>query len=324
MIAMTWRQHRAQLVIGAAAVLAWVAYMVITRQQHAAFANSIGLSSCLAAKARSCGTLAAAFIDRFGGIPQVFTLIAGLPLLAGLFWGAPLIAREVETGTFRLAWTQSVGRGRWLTVKLATFLAAIVVSAVLLSLSFSFWLHIYSQISDAGYTNIDRLAPPAFDLTGIAPFATMLFAFALGTAAGAVIRRTVPGMAVTLGGYLGVVLPLESWRYTVLTPFTKTGPFTVGSMPSPPGAYTLSSGYATATGHPVPFSHLVQVCGTPEGSHGVGIKLSCLAAHGFRVSEVYQPASRYWPLQGIYSGSLVVVAAILLGVAVWWTVRRVR
>jgi hypothetical protein len=324
MIAMTWRQHRAQLLIGAAAVVAWIAYMMITRQQHASFANSIGLSSCLADKARDCGTLAAAFINRFGGFPQVFTLIAGLPLLAGLFWGAPLIAREVETGTFRLAWTQSVGRGRWLTVKLVTFFAAIVVAAVALSLSFSLWLHIYSQISEAGYTNIDRLAPPAFDFTGIAPFATMLFAFALGTAAGAVIRRTVPAMAVTLGAYLGVILPLESWRYTVLTPLTKSGPFTAGSLPSPPGAYMLSSGYATAGGQSVPFSYLAQVCGTAQGTHSVGIKLSCLAAKGFRVSEIYQPAARYWPLQGIYSASLVVVAAILLGIAVWWTVRRIR
>jgi len=324
MIEMTWRQHRAQLLIATVVVAAFVAYMLITSLQRAAFANSIGLSSCLAARTRDCGPLAEAFLNRFGGIPQFYTLLAGLPLLAGLFWGAPLIAREVEAGTYRLAWTQSVGRGRWLTVKLATFLAAIVVAATVLSLTFSFWLRIYSQISAAGYTNIDRLAPPAFDLTGTAPFPTMLFAFALGTLAGAWIRRTVPAMAVTLGGYLGVVLPLESLRYTILSPLTKSGPFATNSIPVPPGAYALSSGYSTAAGHPVPFSSLVQVCGTPQGAHSVGIKLSCLAAHGFHVSETYQPAWRYWPLQGIYSASLVAIAMVLLGSAIWWTARRVR
>jgi len=39
------------------------------------------------------------------------------PALLGIFWGAPLIARELETGTCRLAWNQSVTRTRWLTVK---------------------------------------------------------------------------------------------------------------------------------------------------------------------------------------------------------------
>jgi hypothetical protein len=323
MIAMTWRQHRAQLLIGAGVVLASIVYMVITGIQRASFANTIGLSSCLAASGRDCGSLASVFVDRFGGIPAVFTLLAGLPLLAGLFWGAPLIAREVETGTYRLAWTQSVSRRRWLTVNLLTFLAAIVVAAAVLSLVFSFWLHVYSQISAAGYTDIDRLAPPAFDLTGAAPFGTMLFAFAIGTAAGALIRRTLPAMAVTVGGYLAVVLPLESRRYTFLSPLTKSGPFTTGSLPVPPGAYTLSSGYTTAAGRPVPFTYLAQACGSPHGGHSMTINLSCLAAKGFHVSEVYQPASRYWPLQGIYTASLVALGVVLLGVAVWWTDRRI-
>jgi len=35
-------------------------------------------------------------------------LLLAAPALIGMFWGAPLIAREFETGTFRLAWTQDV------------------------------------------------------------------------------------------------------------------------------------------------------------------------------------------------------------------------
>jgi len=37
-------------------------------------------------------------------------LVLAVPLLIGMFWGAPLISREFEAGTFRLAWTQGVTR----------------------------------------------------------------------------------------------------------------------------------------------------------------------------------------------------------------------
>jgi hypothetical protein len=33
-----------------------------------------------------------------------------------MFWGAPLVAGELESGTFRLAWTQDVSRVRWLAL----------------------------------------------------------------------------------------------------------------------------------------------------------------------------------------------------------------
>jgi len=323
MIAMTWRQHRAQLLIAAAALLTAVTYLLITGAVRASYADRIGLTACLAGKARDCGSLTGAWISRFGGIPVAFTLLAGLPLLAGLFWGAPLIAREVETGTYRVAWTQSVSRTHWLAVKLSMFLAVIVAAAAALSLSFSYWFHLYSQVSNAGYSDVARLAPPAFDLSGIAPLGTMLFAFGIGTAAGALIRRTVPAMAVTLGGYLGAILPLETMRYTILAPLTTTGRFTNSSFPLPNGAYSLSTGYATASGRPVPFSYLFQVCGHQLSGNQVGIHLSCLVAHGFRSTEVYQPASRYWPLQGIYAGSLALAGVALIGVAIWWTARRV-
>ena len=42
------------------------------------------------------------------------TILLGLPAVLGMFWGAPLVARELESGTFRLAWTQGRSRMRWL------------------------------------------------------------------------------------------------------------------------------------------------------------------------------------------------------------------
>ncbi len=215
MIAMTWRQHRLQLLVAAVVLAGAAGYLLFGAWQHASYASQIGLTACLNARPhRDCGLQAEVFFNRFGGIPGPFILLAALPLLAGLFLGAPLLAREAESGTLQLAWTQSVRRTRWLAVKLTTFLAAIGVAAAILSVCFSAWLSVYSQMSFAGYTTVNRMEPPAFDLSGVAPLGAMLFSFALGTLAGVLIRRTVPAMAVALGGYVGAILPLSSVRYT--------------------------------------------------------------------------------------------------------------
>ncbi len=165
------------------------------------------------------------------------------------------------------------------------------------------------------------MTPGVFDLSGTVPAACAPFAFALGTAAGALIRRTVPAMAVTLGGYLALFLPLESLRYHLIAPLTAHGPF--GGTPQVPlSAYVLSNSYADASGHPVDFGVMVNACQTSHGGE-TGVRLSCLAAKGFQFSTTYQPDSRFWPIQGIETGILAAAAVALLGIAAWWAARRI-
>jgi hypothetical protein len=191
------------------------------------------------------------------------------------------------------------------------------------SLLLAWWLRPFNQliaVGDGG--NVNRMNPGVFDLSGTVPVGCALFAFALGTAAGALIRRTVPAMAVTLGGYLALWLPLESLRYHFITPLTVHGPF--GSTPQvPPSAYLMANSYTSATGHPVDFSVMVNVCQTSHGGE-TGVRLSCLAAKGFQFSTTYQPDRRFWPLQGIETGIFVAAAVALLGIAAWWAVRRIN
>ena len=129
-------------------------------------------------------------------------------------------------------------------------------------------------------------------------------------------------MAVTLGGYLALFLPLESLRYHLIAPLTAHGAF--GGTPQVPvSAYVLGNSYADAAGHPVDFSVMVNACQTSHGRE-TGVRLSCLAAKGFQFSTAYQPDSRFWPLQGIETGILVAAAVALLGIAAWWAVRRIN
>ena len=115
-----------------------------------------------------------------------------VPALIGTFWGAPLIARELETGTFRLAWTQSVSRSRWLVTKVALVGAASLILTGLLSLVVTWWFGPIDAM------NADRFSPLVFDVRGLVPVAYAVFGFALGVALGCALRRTVPAMAATL------------------------------------------------------------------------------------------------------------------------------
>ena len=321
MIALTWRQHRAQLLTAAALLTALSAYLLFMTHQMTSYMASIGLSACLAGHG-NCDVQAEAFLNRFGNASHVFSLLDLVPLLAGLFWGAPLIARETERGTHRLTWTQSVSRGRWLTVKLAAFTGAALLAAAVVALLLAWWIRPFDQLMavDAG-GNVNRMTPGVFDLSGIVPAGGALFAFALGTAAGALIRRTVPAMAVTLGGYLALWMPLESARYHFLAPLTTHGPY--GSTPQVPlSAYVLGNSYADASGRPVSFSVMAHACLSSQGGQ-TGVRISCLAAKGFQFSTTYQPGSRFWLLQGLQTGIFVAAAVALLGVAIWWTARRI-
>jgi hypothetical protein len=130
---LVWRQHRQQALFALAGLAVLAAFLVPTGlQMRTAFANA-GLDDCLPAaarvefvqvgenpdqasdQARRCQDVAERFASRFGNWGAVGILLWFLPLLAGLFWGAPLVAREVEHSTHRLVWTQgSAGAtGRW-------------------------------------------------------------------------------------------------------------------------------------------------------------------------------------------------------------------
>jgi hypothetical protein len=285
--------------------------------------------------------------------PTLQNALAGLllvvPALLGLFFGAPLIARELETGTYRLAWTQSVSRTRWLVVKFALVGAAASVIAGGLSLMAAWWAN------PIDIANADRFSPNNFGMLGIVPFGYALFAFALGASAGLLLRRTLPAMATTLAGYVGaryvvtyLVRPHFEAPLRLTQSLTESQGFgfnlsNSGALsmsvypPSIPNAWPLSASVVDKAGHTPTSQYLARVCPAllqgpgravalgphASGAPGGGIQ-ACIAklVTRFHVVVTYQPASRYWPFQ-IYETALFVAAALVLGVlSVWWVRRR--
>ena len=196
MVWVTWRQHRLTLAGVVALLGAATAYLLITGfPMHNAYAV---VSACRPAGSAICQQVAGNFLNTYApGVGYVLGLLQVIPALIGAFVGAPVLARELETGTFRYVWTQGFGRARWTVAKLASLAIVVTVAAVALTLLVSWYVQ---PIFGAGDDN-GPLSPTLFDLLGVALAAWTLAGFALGVLAGILVRRVIPAMFATLAGW---------------------------------------------------------------------------------------------------------------------------
>jgi hypothetical protein len=346
MIWLTWRQFRAQATVAIAALAAFAVLLAVTGPHLASLYAASRITGC---QGGSCGHLASSFLSQVGpGIyPAVYLLgIAGVvlaPAVIGIFWGAPLIAREFEAGTFRLAWTQSITRARWLAVKLTlTGLAALAVTEGL-GLILAWWAAPIGQAARLATNStfplgMSPFSPLAFAAHGITPLGYAAFAFTLGVTAGVLIRRAIPAMAITLAIFAAVqiAMPLSirphlfpadhttaaiSSFASLPTQIRPNGAFvfSVAYLSSQPGAWILSSGAVNAAGQPVSTSPAA--C-KPEALAGSPSWTPCLTSHGIRIAISYQPASRYWAIQGTETAIYLAFALALAGFCFWRFSRR--
>ena len=123
----SWRQHRIALagvavLLGALAVCFWIVGLKL----HDAYAAA---AACHPVGSPTCSDL----VSRFNGMDAFLangSVLQAVPALIGAFAGAPVLARELETGTFRYAWTQGFGRWRWTLGKLVPLAVAVTAAAV--------------------------------------------------------------------------------------------------------------------------------------------------------------------------------------------------
>jgi hypothetical protein len=329
MAGVTWRQHRIALagvavLLGALAVWLWR----IGTPLHHAYAAAI---ACHPASAPACQHLA----DTFNGTND---LMAGattpggvflqlVPVLIGAFAGAPVLARELETGTFRYAWTQGFGRCRWALAKLVLLGAVLAAATAPVGVLVSWYYQPYfAPGNQARYLNQMPPFETLFTLRGVAFPAWTVAAFTIGALAGMLIRRAVPAIIATLAAYAGLALATGLYlRERYLAPL-------VTSNPDVPGTawiirqWSTRDGRFAFAGNP-PDSLLGRFCSSaPAGPGNAGVSpqtfAQCLARHGYTQWTSYQPASRYWPFQWIEGGWLLALSALLIAATIWLVHRR--
>jgi len=313
MIWLSWRQLRASaaVVYGALAVVA-VLVVVTGLQLHHVYSAS-GLADCTG---DPCESAAQAFIAHDPFLQTVLdnVLLLMLPAVTGVFWAAPLVARELDTGTFRLAWTQSMSRTRWLTAKLAVVGLASVVATGVLSALVTWWYGPIDLVRGNGFS------PAVFGARDLVPVSYATFAFGLGVVAGVLTRRTLTAMAVTLVGYVAVRLSFAFWiRPHLQAPLTSVAPLNDRGEPQLLGGSSAAGRWL-----------LSETLTDPSGAATDTIRISaddpCAATRsclsGYHVTTVYQPAGRYWTFQWLETGIFVAAALLLIAVSYWWLRRR--
>ncbi len=350
MIWLAWRQFRLQALIAVTLLLALGIGFLITGP---GLVHTYDTAIVGCAARGNCNGVTNSFLSRDPFFQNLLTESELLAVLIGIFWGAPVVAREFDTGTYRLAWTQSVTRTRWLASKLFVGGLASVVTAGLFTLMATWWSSPLDRVRDMPFS--------LFDTRDIAPIGYALFAFALGVAIGVLVRRTVPTMALTIVGFAAarltfleyvrphfasalhavtkVQLPLGNGSSVIIKSGINPADWTLGDTVKnaagkvfpqltndnfgfengPNGSVTFVGAGRCPNKIPSAIGHAGH-SGPPKVVQEALSK--CVASFHLTNYLTYQPASRYWMFQWYELGSYVVISALLVAFSIWWIRRR--
>jgi hypothetical protein len=274
------------------------------------YVRDSGLRACLELPDEGCGHLISGLMDRHPGLLNLLPYLNLLPALIGVFVGATVVTRELDHGTHRLVWTQSISRDRWLLTKvLMLAVGALAIGAAFGGLN-RWFLAPYTEGAA-----VSAVAENFVGLTGVAPAAAALFAFALGAAAGALLRRPLPAMALTLIVFVAAHLAWESLRYRLVPPL-HTIVERAAVVPSGPGRtdWILPlSPWVDAGGAPISDAALTGLCGQTPTKQAF---LDCLSSHDVHQVVYWEPASRYWTFQWLDVAAFGSAAILLLAVTI--------
>lgn len=315
---LTWRQHRGEaLALGLLVAAMGIILLLLGLPMHDLF--PLGATHCAVPPLDfACRNGITHLQQDYGYAGPLLALLNLVPFAIGAFLGAPLLARELEAGTWQLAWTQAVPRMRWLAVKLT----ALTTLTVLLTAAFSSLVTWYRQPLDL----FGRFEISGFDVSGVVPMAYALFAFAITAAAGALLRRSLPALAAALVAFVAVRATVAVW----LRPHYRTPLSLVEEVRADSGGihagldnardWTLGDGYSDAAGN-----HLSYVAASilDHKARDAGMDpTTYMHDQGIHQWVTYHPADRFWTFQLIETGIFVGLAAILLVLVVWRVKRR--
>ncbi|MEU6995122.1 ABC transporter permease [Streptomyces sp. NPDC046465] len=300
---LVWRQHRAAYWTVIALTLLGVLAMVYLRGQLMDQLDALDSST------RKSDGLPPDFEKYTNRLSSFGGFLGYVPILVGVFLGAPLVAGDLESGTAKLVTSQSVSRLRWLTTKYAVTAALIALSTAVLGTVFSWW---WSPLRGRADT-LEWTSGTFFDSTGVMPVAYALLTFTVGVAVGLVLRRTLVSMVVTLGivGAIGVVW--DRFRLDlghIRTVSTESGVGSGATRPElPTEAVQQGQGtdFLTSSGAHLDWTTCV------EKSDNTQAHTACLESkHVVGWSMDYLPASQMHPMQWLGAAIMLTITAAFL------------
>ena len=291
MIWVSWRQHRSQAIACLGVLAALTIYAILLGSSMRTAFSHDDLGACLArSQGTSCQAAISSFTGRFGTLVNIafWAVLLIAPGLIGVLVGAPLIASELEYGTWRLAWSQPVPRTRWLAAKLALVTGGLVVLGAAMTAVITWYRAPMDRLTGHFLHNI-------YDFEGPVLTAYILCAFGFAVLAGLLIRRSIPAMIAAFIPWLAIRLVVEFvFRPHFMTPLTLH-------------QVNCTNGCGAGLGS------------VPQITGRIGDWVLNIG-HGHGIT--YQPADRFWPFQFIEAGLFVALTAAALGATIWLLHRR--
>jgi hypothetical protein len=303
---LSWRQQRTETIVAFAILALLAALLIPTGLNMASAYHQDGLASCLSINpTRSCGNAIGDFQTRFQSLWNLANFFTLVPGLIGVALAAPFIL-DLEHGTYRLAWTQSITRGRWLAGKVGLPIVAALLASGVLILLFTWW-----RTPEA---NLDgRLETGVYDTTGTVIIGYTLFALGLALVLGTLWRRSATSLTIAFIGYFAVRVAVDLWlRDHLVAPLHATWKGT--QQPSALyNAHVLSIS-ATRHGHQL-FSSV------GNGFLGGHVAVQAPGAGNATFHAAYLPAGDFWPLQLTETALFAGIAIVLIAFAAWRILR---
>lgn len=303
MLWLSWRQFRAQAALAFGAATVVIVALVVTHEHIVDTYTSTG-----------DGNLTGFYV----WLRLLGTALVGVPAIIGAFWGAPLLTREFEDRTYRMAWTQSVTRTRWLATKLAMIGAATVATVAAVALVFTWWS---GPIDSTG----SRIGTATFAQRGVVPIGYALFGLSLGGLAGTILRRTIPAMAASLTGFFVVRIVVQKLVRTHLigTESVSTPSFASNELHD----WVVSTRTVDAAGQTISTKTaenlLTAACNITRATQDVdGALADCARKIGIRDIAQVHTADQFWALQAAELGLFLTLAAITTAACFWWLNHR--
>jgi len=329
MARVTWLQHRGSLIASGVLFAACALLIGVSGLgSHAIYAR---LSRCLASQRGNCTDLFNSMSAQTTRLSLITIVLLVLPVLVGMFIGAPLLARELESGSFRFAWTQGIGRIRWLVTKMVLLGGTAAAAAALLGFLADWY---GGPFESAGLAS--RWQGGQFNVTVLTLPAWTLCSLAAGTFAGLLIGRVVAAMAAA-AAFAGVLIVLDfmrlhDWFLGIVPGVTRGSPsgtglgalntFAVpGGIPGPPGSWLVGGWYTGPGGQRLSSTAVNSLVNKLYASKSNNAA-QWLARHHDAYWISYQAAGRFWAFQLAEVGILLAITATFVIATIRLTGRR--
>jgi ABC-type transport system involved in multi-copper enzyme maturation permease subunit len=308
MLWLSWRQHRTELLIASLMAIGFgsgITLLTLLINTDAGGVHHL----CSTTPGPLCLAAENDYVSRYS-LPNflIYDSLLALPGLAGIFIGAPLLAREYDQGTVRLIWTQGITRRRWIATKLSFVLVVVTALSGAVAVASIQMVTAQTQVFTSRWSS--------FDVQGLPFVAYAIFAIALGVAVGGLVRRVLPSMGITLAVFVIIRLAIVIFvRPNFLPPLE----WDMSKPMTGDDAWNVGQRVVDLSGHPVSqhdYNQLLADAQVLQGSMG-----DYLRAHGLIAYQLYQPESRFWLFQNLEGGLFLTLAVFLIGLAVWSTRR---